>query len=414
MGLFDKFKKNSSNNRMRSSDKALRERRQVMQEHREKLFDHLREKHYSTKETVNSKEQKKEIITSVSNTRGILKGVYVTPQNPEVEPLEFLCPFREAEIKCQSDLIDSLGELTKFILSSLYQGETLADIISLTSMGDQIIREEINYLSEGNRNLIKPEDGSLTALGKEYGRLINSFDEIKDGIPAYLNTFVDKFEELERSSLVETQDNTYQLRQTTVFELVGKEDYSNSLDIAKKKINSDIPFFDEVLKSLHTKTILKNKVYKRVLLKDFNGGYSTKDKRYVSIAMPVDKIVYQPRYSRLDPFRHLIDSMIKIESSGNSSFLTEQARKNTQLALEEKNAGTITVAINLTTGHLSQYLSGLVQEDEIGSARVAPTNNEIKININEDIIDGIYLEEVSRERLYDIRYFSYSHLEDKL
>jgi len=144
-------------------------------------------------------------------------------------------------------LIDKLGDLTKFIVLSLYEGRTIDQIKELTQLGDSAIEEEISYLIRGQL-LISSEDTRLTDLGKEYGQLLKKFSEMSDGIKVMLNTFTNRFEDCfeQLDSLIEIpddHDDEIILDESFSFVLARNDNYSNSLEIAEKKLNADIDMF---------------------------------------------------------------------------------------------------------------------------------------------------------------------------
>ena len=350
-------------------------------------------------------------VTSVSDIYGIEKNIYTIPQNPKTEEMAFLCPIREATIKCNSPLIEKLSGLTKFIISSLYEGKTVNDIIALTSMGAQTIKDEIDYLVQGN--LIEPDNNCLTPLGEEYGRLIISFSKSEEGIPSFLNTFADVFENIDKKETIERPDATFRLKENTPLALVAGRDYSNSLKIAKGKLEDTIPFRKEIEEELHTTVKLENKIlYKRVFLRNYERGYISYDKCSVRVAIPFDRITLKPRYKKIDPFRSVLGSLLDIDNSKNLALLSDQGKTTLKLALEENNAETITISVNCITGQVTTYHVEFISKEEIGSARIAPTCNEFQIQLLSDKVEGIYLEEVSRKRMYRIFYYSYEKLEE--
>ena len=63
----------------------------------------------------------KKIPLKVTDTSELEKHLQLDGQLPDNEMLLF-CPIRNAKIYCHSVLIDKLGDLTKFIITSLYEG----------------------------------------------------------------------------------------------------------------------------------------------------------------------------------------------------------------------------------------------------------------------------------------------------
>lgn len=81
----------------------------------------------------------------VTDTKEIERNLKVETQLQGIE-MTFYCPIRNAKIYCHSVLVDKLGDLTKFIISSIHEGHTIEEICALTQMGNTTIKEELDYL----------------------------------------------------------------------------------------------------------------------------------------------------------------------------------------------------------------------------------------------------------------------------
>lgn len=113
---------------------------------------------------------KKKVSIKVSNHDEIDKSIQLESESDSTI-LELYCTVRPARIFCHSVLIDKLGDLTKFIISSLYAGHSIEEISELTHMESTTIKEETEYLIRGG--LVNDDRESLTELGLQYGRLKN-------------------------------------------------------------------------------------------------------------------------------------------------------------------------------------------------------------------------------------------------
>ena len=77
----------------------------------------------------------------VSDAKEIKRNLQVVIQPQDIE-MKFYCPIRNAKIYCHSVLVDKLGDLTKFIILSIYKGRSIEEICSLTQMGNITVKEE--------------------------------------------------------------------------------------------------------------------------------------------------------------------------------------------------------------------------------------------------------------------------------
>ena len=349
-----------------------------------------------------------EVPLSVTDTEVIKKNIQISKDSSCYE-MSFYCPVLKAHIFCHSILIDKLGDLTKFIISSLYKGHPLTEIESLTQMGSGTVQEELNYLIRGG--LICQDQVTLTDLGKQYGALLERFSALSEGIAVIYNAFADIFE---------TEDNDYNLtveNQDAILDsnyipvLARNENYANSLEIAKKQLQTDIPFLKELIPSLYTTvSIHRNQVaYKAIFVRDFTKGYGYKDDTCIGIAIPYEKITVQAHYKWLDPYRNILPSLAAIAGEHDELF-TEKARALIYAFKEEQRADMFTLFVDTLTGE---------QGSSWGDYSALPTGQNVYVAerqaINLTLKGGeqaeIYLSEISHEPLYKTRYFPYRRME---
>lgn len=82
--------------------------------------------------TVHKSEEKKTPIKVTDNAK-IIRGIELKEKPKDIQ-LTLYCPVRPARIFCHSILVDKLGDLTKFILSSLHDGYSIEEILELTQI----------------------------------------------------------------------------------------------------------------------------------------------------------------------------------------------------------------------------------------------------------------------------------------
>lgn len=334
----------------------------------------------------------------------------------EVEPydkrLEFYCLIRPARIFFHSVLIDKLGDLTKFIISALYTGHSVEQISNLTQMGATTIKEEMDYLIHGG---LVDDQKSLTELGLQYGRLIEIFDEQSEGIQVAFNTFANIFEPIDEKGycLGIDSDTGHVLPKHFIPTLSRNDNYSNSLDIVIKQMEGDMPFDREVKKSLYTTVkIEKSELgYKRVCIEEIDSGKNRtmENEACIKIAIPCNRIQYRVRFKCLDPYRDKISIIEKINETHND-LLSDKAELIVNAALEERAMEPITVVVDTITGKLNSIWD---VDEELPSedSMLVLDRQKADVSLDSDVYKDIYLEEVSKEELYKVRYYPYSQME---
>ena len=76
------------------------------------------------------KSDEKKVPLKVTNHTRIVRGIQLK-EKPEDIKLTFYCPVQPARIYCHSILIDKLGDLTKFIVFSIYEGHSIEEIMEI-------------------------------------------------------------------------------------------------------------------------------------------------------------------------------------------------------------------------------------------------------------------------------------------
>lgn len=345
----------------------------------------------------------------VTNTAELEKHVQLESM-PQKRTLELFCPVRRARIFCHSVLVDKLGGLTKFIVSSLYEGHSIEEISDLTRMGKTTITEEIDYLVRGG--LLSDDGTSLTALGRQYGELLKAFDELSDGIAASLNEFATLFEPIERE-YAQAPNQERVLRSNWIPALSRNDNYANSLAIALEHLKADIPFSTEIRDSLYTTVQIDNEMagYKKLRIKDLGKGLEHAIEPCIGVAIPYARVTYRPRYSQIDPYRNDLEMIRDVEEEHAEQLLTGFARQLLGLANEEDSACKLVVEINEITGAIHKPVNvetavlkgnGLIRMEGYTSLRAVLDASESK---------DLYLEEMGREEHFRVSFFTYEEME---
>lgn len=355
-------------------------------------------------------ETKKNVSIKVTNRDVIEKNIRLESETSGLL-LELYCVIRPARIFCHSVLVDKLGDLTKFIIISLYEGHSIEEITNLTEMGSATIKEETEYLMRGG--LVNNDKQSLTELGLQYGRILKIFDELSEGIVMAFDNFANLFEPISENGYCSEVNSEHVLPRSFIPILSRNDNYANSLDIAIEQIEEDAPFSNEIKNSLYaTVQIEKHQLgYKRMVIRDFGKGLIDKreEETCIKVAIPFEHVQYRPRYAWIDPYRGDI-STIRDLNEKHDDILSEKGRLIISAFKEEEEAEVITVDADTVAGELNSR-EGVVERLPEDETLYILDRQKVMISLSSKTCEGIYLEEIGREELYKIRYFPYSWLE---
>lgn len=340
--------------------------------------------------------------------REIIEHHLTLKAQPKEIAIVFYCPMHMAKIYCHSILIDKLGDLTKFIVRSLYKGHSVEEICQLTAMGEITIKEEMAYLVRGG--LVKEEDNRLTDLGSQYGKLLEKFNELSNGIEVTYNAFADSFEP--DASICNEQPGEKELLPSHFVPTLARNDnYSNSLDVALRHIADETPFSKEIKQSLYTSVRVSKDIigYKKVCIKSIDHGLISTTVPHVKIAIPYDRIAYKLKYTWIDPYRGAI-TLIKGLVEKYADLITEKAKLVINTVDEENDTDILQVEVNDITGEFStaqKELTALPDDKSIFPIE----KSRLDMVLRDETCAGIFLEEVDRQTLYQIRCFPYIRME---
>lgn len=407
-------KKESMKNRSIYSQEVMPEktRREPFKVTETKELDNSERRESTENRSISSQEivtiQTTKDFLKVTDTEEVEKNIQLDVQSKEVESV-FYCPVRTAKVYCHSVLIDKLGDLTKFIISSMHEGHSIEEISALTQMGNTTVREELDYLIRGG--LINDDRETLTDLGQQYGILLGKFSDLSNGIDVCFNVFADKFEPFEDDKYITDPDDKYILQGHFIPTLARNDNYSNSLEIAKNKIELDTPFCREIIKSLYATVKIEKEEskYKPVYVRDYSRGSYSRTDPCVKIAIPCDRVSCRIRYTWVDEYRDVIPQISGMDEKYADLF-SDKAMQLINDAIDEENAETITKEINTITGEIIHFGSNLCDLHEDQSVYVLE-RRPIQLKLDDEVCKGMYLLEINREQLYQIRYFPYDRME---
>ncbi|MNB92464.1 hypothetical protein D3C75_395680 [compost metagenome] len=95
-----------------------------------------------------------------------------------MEEFIIYCPVNKARISLYSDMLDDMGQFTKFILWSIGKGYSLEKIDEVIELGEYLIREELLYLCKIGFLVEENDQYILSENGKSYLSLMNVIETI--------------------------------------------------------------------------------------------------------------------------------------------------------------------------------------------------------------------------------------------
>ena len=276
-------------------------------------------------------------------------------------------------------------------------------------MGPTTVKEELEYLIRGG--LVDDDGSSLTELGNQYGKLLELFDTLSDGIAVAFNVFTDEFEPIDEVKYVRESNPQYTLPGHYNPVLARNDNYANSLRIAQQHIISEMPFCYEIKKSLYaTVKIDKEETgFKVARIKDFDKGTQTEIANCIKLFIPYDRITYRPRYTRLDQYRGILPQLLII-SNQCDEMLTDKAKQVIGMSQEEDLAKTFTKEVNTVSGTIERIRRDLISLPDENTGFLLG-RHPVCLNLNSEQCNDLYLEEVGREQLYRVCYYAYKWME---
>lgn len=472
-----------------AAQKANKVREQKEPEENLSIEDRIRKR--EEQEKLAAKKLKKE-STKITDTHTLRKALYVDKSSLTTTYIDFLFPFRPATIYCHSVLIDKLGDITKFIIQSLYTGKTLREIKELTGLGDIAVDEETEYLVRGKlltketsiqltdqgqqygqllerynqpsseshrardlrQNIIqsfcqgktlieikeqmlieeaefdraieglvedqllaKVEIVYLTELGHQYGMLLERFERLSNGIQVELNTYTDRFEEVKKRKGADSSQDAFVLSELFIKLLTKNDNYQNSMEIAKKHIEEDIPFCEEIRESLYTTVeVADHPYYRRMRLSDFSRGTARQagenEPRKVPVHITAERVTFKAKDKDLDSHRQATFAL-KDLLENDPSLLTGEGSTLAKKAKEEYEAKEIVAIANTLTGKITGD-SIKIQNDAEENGIAVADSNKLEYGWSDEIPDNLRFEETKRERLYLTEFFPYSSMNEVL
>ena len=328
----------------------------------------------------------------------------------KVDELALYCPIHNAKIFIHSNIVDQMGDISKFVISSLYQGHSVEEISSLTRLGEATINEEVEYLVNGG--LLENDKQTLTDLGEQYGLLIKTVSDTAEGVSVLYNSFTNKFE------LVDTGEYAISPKEKFILKSRGNpiemrnDDFANSRKLAEQYLEKECKLIKEISRSIYTTVKVTKKIdkYKPVYVQDFSHGYNYDLGGCVKIAIPIEKITCKPRYKWIDKYREIIPKISEFDKRFYD-LLSDKAKELIISIQEENDCECLIENVNAITGEFvaNSDVSDVLSVDE--SVFMMDTR-PVQLCLKGEASKGVYLEEMNREPRFLVRYFSYIEKEE--
>ena len=129
----------------------------------------------------------------------------------------------------------------------------------------------------------------------------------------------------------------------------------------------------------------------------------------VKVAIPCDRVTYIPRYKEIDLYRESL-SNIKAVYEQFPDLFSVKAKEIMVNAEEEEIADHLVKDINTITGKIARKQYNLVKKPEDKSMLVLE-RQDVQLALNSIECSKVYLAELGREQLYEVRYFPYHLME---
>lgn len=284
------------------------------------------------------------------------------------QPINIFCPMVSAKVTINSELMDDIGQFTKFIIWAFGSGYETDDINNVIELGEYVIQDELNYLCEIGMMQHLDENYSLTRLGNEYFTLIKSIDEFNSmEITVHINCHTGLIESPreKKYSFDDANNLGYRLSSIVAKEFFQNKDYENSKEYI-------FAHYKEMFASLNQKQIdsiyveIDNEwqeFYKHLILDsvpDFNEDMrseAVKDVQSILLKRTVYSLKYKIVNCDLDYYRSAIDTL-KTLKKFDAGLLSDKALEIIDLKNEESsiNDGITLLYLDSVFGELSDWI----------------------------------------------------------
>lgn len=249
---------------------------------------------------------------------------------------------RRVKVYVGSDLLDALGQFTKFILwalSNQYNCEQIADAIDL---GKTIVEDELAYLLR--IGFIELQDGEyiLTGAGYGYINLINLEKSFNSGKEAYLNCFTGEISNVNPMAFIGEEDGGNYLPRKVSNLLIQNRDYpplQTYIEAEYGDYFADLSQeFKESLYFYLYPLEIKDKMYLEFFLPEIpkiDEHFQDADERTVLLERKLENVYFLYENEKIQKYRDCIDMLKKLHEF-DSSLLSPVADDILHYADEER------------------------------------------------------------------------------
>jgi len=244
--------------------------------------------------------------------------------------ISFACPVTRVKLSIGSEILDSAGAFTKFIISTVAEDYSVSKIDTIIDLGETIIEEELEYLKI--IGFVKPKDLPDNA-GFENIQNTNNYDLTEKGKDFYkLLSAVENFNETEKQvfiehisgQIVDTKPISADCKNLPKIEMQSyiqkklfyNKNYANSKEIVLDCL-SDEELSDEKKESIYT--ILEFNIAENdffcfsISEEDLKNYHNTRNEnKMIVFERDLFKIEYTLSDERLVNYRNVIDTLFKI------------------------------------------------------------------------------------------------------
>lgn len=260
------------------------------------------------------------------------------------KPLKAYCPVMDVTLTIGSELLDQMGEFTRYILYLIGQGYTIEDINEIIELGEFIIHEEVDYIDK--IGLIQQSEYGyiLTEIGQKYFNLLFVLDELnKQGIKAQLNCFNGYIYDSDWNTLTykECDDNYLKLRVKIIKELYQNRNPANSKEYILNKFSNMIKANlkeDEIEKLYVSLSYERSDKYKEIFIKEASSikeNQSELEEADIIIVHNVIPFKIRAEFLELQEYRNVLSTLKNLKLF-DFELISQKASNLLELEDEEK------------------------------------------------------------------------------
>lgn len=268
--------------------------------------------------------------------------------------IEIYVPSVPVTIFCHSKILDEMDRFTQFIIWSVGNGYTEQQIQDTVQLDNSIIRTALADLENWKFAVHSTQSAGglweLTESGSEYFALICCMEKLENrGFNGCMELYSGEIE-IDTSSevLVERKDipeGAICLESGVMPLLFGNDNYSNSQQLAKEKLCREKLLEEKYMNSIYTTIrVCQGESYRKYVMPEYDlmkcSGPVNRNVGDIKVGIPVAKYSYQIKYSALDPYRSVLDTLKNLKVYEQCiptglKFLTEEAKEITETYEQE-------------------------------------------------------------------------------